>query len=102
MDFFSLALSALVFTALVPGFLITLPRHGTKGTIMVVHSLLFALVLHVVLKMYHRHLEQYMNYGPAGCPKGYTAGMNQGGVMDCVPHPSGNALLKSPPPMPTK
>lgn len=102
MDFFSLALSALVFTALVPGVVVTLPRHGSRKTILLVHSLMFALALHLVLQMYGHHLEKYMNYGPAGCPKGYTAGMNQGGVMDCVPHPSGNALLKSPLPMPAK
>jgi hypothetical protein len=98
MDFFSLALSALLFTAFVPGFLVTLPARGSRTTIILVHSALFALVLHLVMKFYHHQLEKYMNYGPAGCPKGYTAGMNQGGVMDCVLHPAGKALLKTPMP----
>jgi hypothetical protein len=46
-----LLLNALLFALLVPGVLVTLPPGGSRMTVLVVHSLVFALVSCYVVKM---------------------------------------------------
>jgi len=100
MDIISTLLSAMLFMAFVPGVLITLPKHSSRGTVLVVHAVLFSAVTTFVMYYYWHHVrEMFANYG-GSCPKGYIAGANQKGEMDCVLNPAGNSLLKSP--LPTK
>ena len=88
MDLVSSVLSALLFAAFVPGVLIRLPQHGTRGTILVVHAILFSVITTFVMHFYwHKikgYLETFSNYGPT-CPNGYAPGTNQGGKPDCLP-----------------
>jgi cell division protein FtsW (lipid II flippase) len=47
---------ALLFAVFVPGVLVTLPPDGSRTTVLVVHSLLFALLSHYVWRMvFPRH-----------------------------------------------
>jgi len=54
----SLYLAAL-FVAFVPGVLVTLPKGGSKMTVVVVHALLFTLVWHFTHKMVWRMSEGF-------------------------------------------
>jgi len=88
MDPVSTVLSALLFVAFVPGVLLRLPQHGTRGTVLVVHAILFSLVTSGVMWFYWHKVrgypETFANYG-ATCPNGYLPGTNQGGKPDCMP-----------------
>ena len=86
MDLIGTLITAGLFWAFVPGVLFTIPVHRTKGVVMVVHALLFALSLHYAMEFYQP--ENFANYGPAGCPKTHMPGVNQGGLPDCVADPS--------------
>jgi hypothetical protein len=97
MDFVAVVLSVLLFAAFVPGVLVTLPKGGSKATILIVHAILFAVVTHFVMQYYWRYRESMSNYGVV-CPNGYVLGMSQTGVEDCVPagYPTyGPGALKS-------
>jgi len=101
MEIISGILSVVLFVAFVPGVLVTLPKNSSRGTVLLVHAVLFSIVASFVMKYYWTYIrEMFSNYGPAGCPKTHIQGVNQKGEMDCLPHPAGNALLKSP--LPTK
>jgi hypothetical protein len=99
MDLISTVLSALLFAAFVPGVLLRLPQSGTRGTVLVVHAILFALVTTGVMWFYWTKVkgypEQFANYG-ASCPNGYVPGTNQGGKPDCMPtgHATFDASMK--------
>lgn len=87
MDIISTLLSVLLFAAFVPGVLVRIPQHGTRGTVLVVHAILFAIVTSVVMRFYWHNIKGYEpfgNYGPT-CPNGYVPGANQAGKPDCVP-----------------
>ena len=85
MDIISTVLSVLLFAAFVPGVLVRIPQHGTRGTVLVVHAILFAIVTSFVINFYWTKIrERFGNYGPT-CPNGHVPGMNQGGQPDCVP-----------------
>ena len=47
---------ALLFVVLVPGVLFTLPKGGSKFTVLAVHALVFGLVYHLTHKMVWRFL----------------------------------------------
>jgi hypothetical protein len=89
MDFVAVVLSVLLFAAFVPGVLVTLPKTGSKATVLIVHAVLFAVVTHFVMQYYWRYKESMSNYGGV-CPNGYVLGMSKTGVEDCVPagHPT--------------
>ena len=99
MDLISTILSALLFAAFVPGVLLRLPHDGTRGTVLVVHAILFALVTTGVMWFYWTKVkgypERFANYG-ATCPNGYVQGVNQGGKPDCMPtgHATFDASMK--------
>jgi len=99
MDLISTILSALLFAAFVPGVLLRLPQNGTRGTVLVVHAILFSLVTSAVMWTYwHKvkgYTERFANYG-ASCPNGYLPGTNQGGIPDCMPtgHATFDASMK--------
>lgn len=96
MDLVSALLSALLFVAFVPGVLVTLPKHSSRGTVLLVHAVLFSVVATFVMHYYWHYVrEMFANYG-GSCPKTHVAGVNQKGEIDCLPSPAGNALLKSP------
>lgn len=84
MDLVRVLLSVALFVAFVPGVLVTLPKHGSRTTVLAVHALLFAVVAHVVMQAYQKYVEGFGNYGAAGCPKGFV--MNSDGV--CKPDPA--------------
>ncbi len=88
MDLLSTILGALIFAAFVPGVLVRLPPSGSKNTILVVHALLFAVVLHCAMKWYWNS-EHFGNYG-ASCPNGFAM-MGDG---NCVP--TGHATYAPP------
>lgn len=80
MDFVSTILSALLFAAFVPGVLVTLPKGGSKATVLVVHAVLFSVVTSVVMMWYWSMRESMGNYGVT-CPNGYRMTPDQ----NCVP-----------------
>ena len=80
MDLLSTILGALIFAAFVPGVLVRLPPSGSKNTVLVVHALLFAVVLHLAMKWYWKGKEHFGNYGEL-CPNGFAM-MGDG---NCVP-----------------
>jgi hypothetical protein len=84
MDFIALILSVVLFAAFVPGVLTTLPKGGSKATVLIVHAALFAIVTHFVMKYYWTYRESMSNYGGV-CPNGYVLGVSKTGVEDCVP-----------------
>jgi hypothetical protein len=84
MDFIAVVLSVVLFAAFVPGVLITLPKGGSKATVLIVHAVLFAVVTHFVMQYYWRYREGMSNYGTV-CPNGYVMGVSQSGVEECVP-----------------
>lgn len=89
MDLVSLLLSALIFYALVPGVLVTLPSgKSSKNTILLTHAVIFALVTSLVMRYYWHNIrgyfERFSNYGTT-CPTGYMPGVSPTGVPDCVP-----------------
>ena len=75
----SALLGALLFAAFVPGVLVRLPPGASTNVVLVVHGLLFAFVLHMVMKWFWSR-ESFGNYGPS-CPNGYTMMSDQ----TCVP-----------------
>lgn len=81
MDIGSLAISAALFAAFVPGVVITLPGKGSDRTVvLVVHAVLFSLAAMYAMKMYWGMRENMGNYG-ATCPNGYKMLPDQ----SCVP-----------------
>jgi hypothetical protein len=88
MDLVSPALSALVFLTFVPGVLFMFPKHGSRTTVLAVHTLLFVVTLTLVMRYYwvtiKGYPEEFANYGTT-CPNGFVPGVNQGGIPDCVP-----------------
>ena len=84
MDFVRIVLSVALFVAFVPGVLVTLPKNGSRMTVLAVHGLLFAVVAYLVMHMYQRYVESFGNYGAAGCPVCFK--MNSDGV--CKPDPA--------------
>jgi phosphotransferase system glucose/maltose/N-acetylglucosamine-specific IIC component len=88
MEIISSVISALLFAAFVPGVLFRLPERGSRGTVLVVHAVLFAIVTALVMRFYWHNIRGYIepmgNYGST-CPNGYVPGVNQGGQPDCVP-----------------
>lgn len=84
MDFVSLIISTVLFAAFVPGVVGSLPKGGTKGTVLVVHAVLFAITASLVMKWYWSMRERMTNWGDR-CPNGYTLGMSKDGKQDCVP-----------------
>jgi hypothetical protein len=87
MDIVSPLISVILFVAFVPGVLIRIPQHGTRGTVLVVHAILFAIVTSVVMRFYWHNVRGYEFFGNYGatCPNGYVVGSNQAGKPDCVP-----------------
>jgi hypothetical protein len=78
--------AALVFVAFVPGVLTTLPSKSSKRTtVLLVHALLFAVVLHLVMTSFY-FAESFANVGASGCPAGYIEGM-KAGKEECIPLP---------------
>ncbi len=81
MDVGSLAISAALFAAFVPGVVITLPGKGSdRNVILGVHAILFSLVAMYAMKWYWNMRENMGNYG-ATCPNGYKMLPDQ----SCVP-----------------
>lgn len=74
--------AASLFAAFIPGVLVTLPsKSSSKNVVMLVHALLFAFVLHWVMK--HVRYETFGNHGPAGCPAGFHESHDSAGER-CV------------------
>jgi hypothetical protein len=91
-----LLVAAALFYAFVPGVLVTLPsKSSSKNVVMLVHAVLFAVVLHYVMK--HCRYEYYGNHGPSGCPPGTHPGVSHTGEEACLPssgtrqHPPGSS-----------
>lgn len=81
MDVGSLAISAALFAAFVPGVVITLPGKGSsRTTVLAVHAVLFSLAAMYAMKWYWGMKEHMGNYG-ATCPNGYKMLPDQ----TCVP-----------------
>lgn len=80
-DIGSLAISAALFAAFVPGVLVTLPGKGSdRMTVLVVHAVLFSLSAMHVMRWYWSMKENMGNYGQT-CPNGYKMLADQ----SCVP-----------------
>lgn len=80
-DIGSLAISAVLFAAFVPGVVVTLPGKGSgRNTILVVHAVLFSLTAMYAMKWYWNMRENMGNYGVT-CPNGYKMLPDQ----TCVP-----------------
>lgn len=88
MEIVSLVLSALLFVGFVPGVIVKIPKGGSTMHVVITHAILFALVTSLVMRFYWTNIKGYIetfaNYGPS-CPNGYTPGVNQGGIADCIP-----------------
>jgi hypothetical protein len=80
MEVVSTIISALLFAAFVPGVIGSFPKGSSKGTVLVVHALLFAFTTHYVMSWYWGMKENMGNYGTS-CPKGYVMTMDE----KCVP-----------------
>ena len=80
MDLISLIISAALFAVFVPGVVGSFPKGQSKGTVLVVHAVLFALSTHFVMKWYWGMKEHMGNYGNS-CPKGYVMTTDE----NCVP-----------------
>jgi hypothetical protein len=81
MDLGSLAISAALFAAFVPGVLVTLPGKGSERmVVLAVHAVLFSLSAMYAMKWYWGMKENMGNYG-ATCPNGYKMLPDQ----SCVP-----------------
>jgi hypothetical protein len=80
MEIGSLLISIFLFVVFVPGVVVTLPSKGSKGTVLVVHALLFAVVASVVMTIYWGVREGFGNFGHT-CPNGYRQTEDGG----CVP-----------------
>ena len=76
-------LAAVLFYAFIPGVLVTLPPKSSHMTVLIVHSILFAVVLHYAMK-YVRQYEYFGNHGPAGCPPTHYES-HAYGVERCLP-----------------
>ena len=96
MDLISAVLSALLFVAVVPGVLVTLPsKTASRRTVLLVHGLLFAVVTSLVMRFYWVNIKGYIermsNYGTV-CPNGYAIGTDPSGIdkEECIPvgHPT--------------
>lgn len=81
MDVGSLAISAALFAAFVPGVVVTLPGKGSsRTTVLAVHAVLFSLAAMYAMKWYWGMRENMGNYGVT-CPNGYKMLPDQ----TCVP-----------------
>ena len=77
--------AALLFVGFIPGVLVTLPsKSSKKSTVYVVHALLFAFVLHLVMKSCYFAYESFANHGASGCPEGFIESIKNG-REECVP-----------------
>ena len=71
--------AALLFVGFIPGVLVTLPsKSSKKSTVYVVHALLFAFVLHLVMKSCYFAYESFANHGASGCPEGFIESIKNG------------------------
>ena len=78
-----IVLSGLVFAALMPGVLVTLPsKSSSKKMILLVHAVLFAVLLHILMR--HLRYESFGLHGPASCPAGFEESHDAAGER-CVP-----------------
>jgi hypothetical protein len=50
MDLTNIVLLIVLFYALTPGILVTLPENGTKNTVALVHAIIFTILLFVVIR----------------------------------------------------
>lgn len=81
MDLGSLAISAALFAAFVPGVLVTLPgKSSDRTTVLLVHGVLFSIAAMYAMKLYWGMKEHMGNYGVT-CPNGYRMLPDQ----TCVP-----------------
>lgn len=81
MDIGSLAISAALFAAFVPGVVVTLPGKGSdRNVVLLVHAALFSLAAMYAMKFYWNMRENMGNYGVT-CPNGYQMLPDQ----TCVP-----------------
>lgn len=81
MDVGSLAISAALFAAFVPGVVVTLPgKSSGRMTVLAVHAVLFSLAAMYAMKWYWGMRENMGNYGVT-CPNGYKMLPDQ----SCVP-----------------
>ena len=62
------AFTALLFVALTPGVLLTLPPKGSKLVVALTHGLVFALVYHFTHKAVYHFTRKYEGFGPMGPP----------------------------------
>jgi hypothetical protein len=80
-------IAVVLFAAFVPGVLVTIPKGGSRTTVLLVHSALFAVVTHYVMWFYWTVIRErfgnYGNWGPSGCPPCFL--QNKDGV--CKPDP---------------
>ena len=80
-------IAVVLFAAFVPGVLVTIPKGGSRTTVLLVHAALFAVVTHYVMWFYWKVIRErfgnYGNWGPSGCPPCFL--QNKDGV--CKPDP---------------
>ena len=85
MDYVSLALSAILFAAFVPGVMVRLPPRGSRGVVLATHAVLFAITTALVMGYYFTgRFELFGNHG-ATCPNGYVPGRSKTGAEECLP-----------------
>lgn len=76
---------ALLFVALAPGVLLTLPKGGKKLVVAAVHGLVFAIVYQFTIKMVLQYSMSVDGFGPGGPgPGACSAGMTPDGRGGCV------------------
>lgn len=77
--------AGLLFIAFIPGVLVTLPsKSSKKTTILLVHAVLYAVLLHIVMKSCFFAYESFGNHGPASCPPGTRPSLTFGSTEECV------------------
>jgi hypothetical protein len=79
MNAVDLLISAVVFAVFVPGVFFTLPKGGSKTTVLATHAVLFVVVMFYLVPIVRGYIEPMGNYGET-CPNGYV--MTPDG--DCV------------------
>ena len=67
-------ITIVLFVLCTPGIIMRLPAHGTKMKIVVVHTFIFAVILHIVYQAFHHYQE---NFNGAASPysTGYIVGL---------------------------
>ncbi len=75
MDLVSLLISSVLFYAFIPGVLVRFPKHGSHRTVMLTHTVLFAITTSIVMSYYWTNFkgvfESMGNHGNQ-CPNGYV------------------------------